>query len=151
MSKTKAKANDFTSQFDPAKHVAIVPTGSWGKPDTAALKRVRAISEDIATSFESDCIEGWVNLGDAWIGTDKNTTVIYLIVEAEPKAGIERQAWHLACVRLRYMIGDKISDNAQLLVALPGEKRFLDMTSDEAVEMLVETVETEVPILFAPE
>jgi hypothetical protein len=148
---SKTKTPDFAAQFDPTKHVAIVPAGSWGKADTAALKRIRHVNEHIATSFETDCIEGWVNFGDAWIGTDKGLSVVYMVVESEPKAGITREAWHLSCVRLRYMIGATIPDDAQLLVALPGEKRFLDMTSDEAVELLVETVETERPILFANE
>jgi hypothetical protein len=88
----------------------VCPTDAQGVPRNPLHKLIATASPFIAESYETDCLEGWSQMGDLRVyrHPDTNMEVAFMVVQAEPGDDIDITAWRVASVRLSraYVQGD---------------------------------------------
>lgn len=86
----------------PKNATIVCPTDAQGVPRNPLHKLIATASPAIAEFYETDCLEGWVAMGDLRVYTDavKDLTVAFMVVQAEPGDDIDITAWRVASVRL---------------------------------------------------
>lgn len=121
------------------KPIYVIPVDQWGKPRGKLHKALAVVSETLIKGFETDCIEGWITVGEARLYSNGDMSIVFMVVQAEPDDGIADADWHHACVDLLYLLRDVLQHPYTLVVQLPADDRYA-VSSDWAEQLLMEYI-----------